>query len=145
MRSMHGDRKNRAPLYRTWSSMRERCSNPKRKDYHRYGGRGVSVCAEWDDYLAFKAWALANGYEQHLTIDRVENDGGYEPGNCRWVTRAVQVRHQQRPVMRGDGVVYSSLAEAAKAVGTGPANIHAALSGRTKTAFGHTWQYLRRV
>jgi hypothetical protein len=71
--------------------MRYRCTKPSNQSYKRYGGRGISVCGEWStSFLPFKKWALANGYEEHLTIDRINNDGNYEPSNCRWATMQTQ-------------------------------------------------------
>ena len=86
----------RTKLYRVWCSMKERCANPNNKRFQRYGGRGISVCQEWLDFSAFQAWALVSGYTNGMTIDRVNNDGNYEPGNCRWATRAQQNRNYSR-------------------------------------------------
>lgn len=72
--------------------MRHRCRD--KKD-HRYGGRGIAVCDEWQDYETFRAWADANGWQQKLEIDRIDNDGPYSPGNCRIVTH--QENCQNRP------------------------------------------------
>ena len=77
-------------LYVAWSHMRQRCNNPSNKEYRNYGARGISICEEWDEFINFYNWAMANGYEKTLTIDRIDNDGNYEPNNCRWVTMAVQ-------------------------------------------------------
>jgi hypothetical protein len=78
-------------LFNIWHRMKLRCSNTKHRQYDRYGGRGITVCQEWfDDYLAFKAWSLANGYAETLSIDRINNDLGYFPENCRWTTMQVQ-------------------------------------------------------
>jgi hypothetical protein len=74
--------------------MRERCANPNHASYHRYGGRGVSVCAEWDSFEAFSIWSRANGYRDDLSIDREDNDGDYKPGNCRWATQSQQARNK---------------------------------------------------
>ena len=82
-------------MYSVWSNMRQRCSNPNGKSWTNYGGRGIRVCDEWYDYVAFRSWALAGGYAEHLTLDRVNNDGDYEPGNCRWATRAEQSRNRR--------------------------------------------------
>ncbi len=68
--------------------MKNRCGQPESKYYKRYGARGVKVCGDWkDDFVKFRDWALLNGYINNLTIDRKDNDGNYEPGNCQWITR----------------------------------------------------------
>lgn len=76
-------------LYHIWNNIKFRCENPKCKDYKNYGARGIYMCDEWrNDFMAFRIWALENGYEEHLTIDREDVNGIYEPNNCRWITRA---------------------------------------------------------
>ena len=69
--------------------MKQRCQNPKFTHYKHYGGRGITVCPEWEEWIPFRDWALANGYQKHLQIDRKETNGNYEPSNCRWVTATV--------------------------------------------------------
>lgn len=70
----------KARLYRIWKNMISRCENPNKTFYKNYGGRGIKVCAEWNkDFVAFKDWALENGYKDDLTIDRIDNDGNYSP------------------------------------------------------------------
>lgn len=69
--------------------MLERCYNPNNKSYKNYGGRGIEVCDEWrKDYSKFESWAMNNGFQEDLSIDRIDNDGNYEPDNCRFVTPA---------------------------------------------------------
>lgn len=91
-------------LYRIWRSMRERCSCEYSKVYRHYGGRGIHVCPEWNDFSVFREWAYANGYDPNAkrgksTIDRIDVDGNYEPGNCRFVDMAVQARNTRRSWM----------------------------------------------
>lgn len=72
-------------LYTIWSSMRQRCNSPQYKSFKDYGGRGIKICEEWDDFQSFYDWAMANGYADDLSIDRIDNDGNYEPSNCQWI------------------------------------------------------------
>ena len=89
-----------ARLNRIYKNIKQRCYNPKILSYKDYGAKGVSVCDEWNNtervgkstkgWLAFKKWALENGYQEHLSIDRINNTKGYSPENCRWVTQKEQ-------------------------------------------------------
>lgn len=91
--SKHG--KARTRLHVVWCGMKSRCGNVAHKEFSRYGGRGICVCDEWaNDYTAFESWAIASGYQQGLTIDRINNDGNYEPSNCQWLTRSENSRKQ---------------------------------------------------
>ena len=86
-------------LYRIWDALKSRCCNPNVKEFNDYGGRGITVCDEWrNSSLAFRKWALANGYQEGLQIDRIDNDKGYSPSNCRWVTRKEQNRNKRNNI-----------------------------------------------
>ena len=93
----HGESRTR--LYKIWTGMKQRCQNPKKGEYYNYGGRGIFVVPEWEDYIVFRDWALANGYTAELQIDRMENDGPYSPDNCQWVTGEHNLRNTRRNVM----------------------------------------------
>lgn len=78
-------------LYRIWDGIKKRCYNPKTDSFPRYGGRGITMCEEWEnDYAVFKDWALSHGYRDDLSIDRIDSDGDYCPDNCRWATNKEQ-------------------------------------------------------
>lgn len=82
-------------LYHVWEKIKARCNNPNEKSYKNYGGRGIKICEEWLDYISFRDWAKENGYEAQLTIDRIDNNLGYFPGNCRWVTNAENQKNKR--------------------------------------------------
>ncbi len=86
-----------SPVYVTWRNMLLRCYKKDNIAYRHYGGRGISVCHEWRNaFREFERWALANGYSPLLSLDRRNNDGNYEPSNCRWVTKKQQARNTRR-------------------------------------------------
>jgi hypothetical protein len=75
--------------------MKQRCLNPRTKAFDRYGGRGITVCGEWLNFENFYAWAVSNGYKEGLTIERTDNDGNYEPGNCKFATMNEQSNNRK--------------------------------------------------
>lgn len=95
-RITHGATLLSLPLYRIYNTIKQRLDNPRHDMFRHYGGRGIALCEEWqDDPLAFVTWALANGYRQGLSIDRIDVDGDYSPQNCRWADAKTQSRNRR--------------------------------------------------
>jgi hypothetical protein len=90
--TVHGG--NGSRLYNIWQHMRGRCERPTDAAFDRYGGRGITICVEWRDFATFAQWAAENGYSDGLSIDRIDNDAGYFPSNCRWASAKTQSRNR---------------------------------------------------
>lgn len=91
----HG--KSNTRIFRIWKNMKRRCNDPTDEQYRRYGGRGIKVCDEWHkDFMKFYNWSMENGYSDKLSIDRINNDKGYCPENCRWTTMKIQANNTSR-------------------------------------------------
>lgn len=96
----------KTPIYFVWKELRHRCSNPNHKSFKNYGGRGITVCTQWEDFKTFYDWAVLNGYKEEtlkngknkLTIDRIDVNGNYEPSNCRFITNQEQARNKRNNV-----------------------------------------------
>ena len=157
-RIKHG--KSNTRLYGVWSSMKQRCDNPNCDEYRNYGERGIKVCDEWhDDFDAFYRWAIDNGYNPDApkgtcTIDRIDNDRGYSPDNCRWVNMSVQNINRRRykkphlikPIEQIDEngnviATYQNAEEAAKANGCARSGIANVCNGSRKRIYGMMFRY----
>jgi hypothetical protein len=132
-RNKPGHNRNKHRLYNIWLGIRQRCNNPNNKNYDEYGGRGIKLSKEWDDYKEFYNWAIDNGYKKNLSIDRIDNDKGYSHGNCRWATMKEQsgnTRRNSKFLINGEWIIQADLARKLNVV---PATIMVmALDGRLK-------------
>lgn len=120
----HGESKT-SRLYGIWAKMRGRCNNPNQPMFYRYGERGIKVCAEWDDYLHFKTWALLNGYAENLSIERNDNSKGYNPENCRWIPLSEQAANRDMNIMVEFNGKTQCVAHHANDVGLKQRTVHA--------------------
>lgn len=108
------------PCYNNWRAMIKRCYQPTTNGYKNYGKRGIAVCSDWQKFEAFETWALANGYLPGLQIDRINNNGNYEPENCRWVTAKENASNKRNNVyVELKGAVLTT-AEASRQLGHNP-------------------------
>ena len=112
-------------LYSILSGMKSRCFSKNNPNFNHYGGRGITICQEWiDDFMSFYDWALENGYQDNLTIDRIDVNGGYEPNNCRWLTMEAQLRNTRRNHFVEINGESRTIAEWARIYGISPQTIN---------------------
>lgn len=112
----HGMSKTR--LHKIWSGMIERCYLKSTGSYLNYGGRGITVCKEWGEFLPFYVWSMANGYSDNLTLDRIDVNGNYEPDNCRWATSKQQGNNRRNNIrITCDGITHTE-SEWCEVIGT---------------------------
>lgn len=94
-------------LHRIWKLIRQRCNNINATGYNNYGGKGIKLCPEWNDFLTFEAWAIENGYEEGLTLERVDPNKDYEPSNCEWITKSQNIARRNKGIA-GTGKTFRS-------------------------------------
>lgn len=90
-------------LHNRWKAIKQRCTNPKNRRYKDYGNRGIKLCKEWNNFENFAKWSLENGYKDSLELDRIDNNKGYFPQNCRWCKPTVN-NHNRRNTAKIDGI-----------------------------------------
>jgi len=135
------------PLYCIWHNIRERCFNSNNNRYKNYGGRGITICDTWSDYKTFEQWCLANGWQHGLTIDRIDNDGNYESGNCQVMTRIENCRKGTSKSTNQFNLIgnfitnYPSVSEASRQTKIHISSICDVCNGKRKTAGGYRWKY----
>ena len=127
MMTKHGLRKH--PLYRIWHHMKSRCCTKTDPKYPAYGARGITVCSEWkSDFLSFYQWSIANGYKENLSIDRINNNKGYSPDNCRWADNITQSNNRRNNHLLEMGGKTMTIAEWSRQTGINQKTIATRLS-----------------
>lgn len=112
-------------LYGIWCAMKSRCGNNNTLAYPDYGGRGITVCEEWkNSFESFMNWANSSGYDEKLSIDRIDNDGNYCPENCRWVDSATQASNRRSNVIYEYNGVSHNISEWSKIMGISYKKLH---------------------
>ena len=132
----HGMSKTR--IYRIWKGLRNRCYNQRLPQYSDWGGRGITVCEEWTNFESFYKWAIANGYRDDLSIDRIDNDGNYEPKNCKWSTPQEQALNRSSNAF----ITYNGIT---KHISEWDKDIGSAKSGRVRARLNAGWSVERAV
>lgn len=141
----YAPRKAQSPEFKIWMGMTRRCRNAADPKFARYGGRGITVCDAWAESFENFFRDMGERPSPHHSIDRIDNDGNYEPGNCRWATASEQVRNstKARPIKSPEGVSYGSMIEAAEATGLSWNRVRVLCekSRRNNLTAGH-WHYI---
>ncbi len=129
MHHKYGHGQSDTRIYHIWRTMKARCVDSNSHKYHAYGGRGIKVCDEWlNSFESFYEWAMANGYQEDLSIDRIDNDGDYCPENCRWVTQKEQANNTRKNRLLTHNGETHTVAEWATIVGITKAALYHRLS-----------------
>lgn len=116
------------PMYHVWTCMKGRCYCKSNKSYKNYGARGIGVCKEWmESYMTFYEWAMSTGYKKGLTIERIDNNKGYSPDNCRWASKAEQSRNRRNVICVSHNGEAKCLAEWSREVGINRSTIKSRL------------------
>lgn len=124
----------RTSLHNRWKAIKQRCLNPNNPRYSDYGKRGITLCEEWYSYENFEKWSLENGYEEGLSLDRIDNEKGYEPSNCRWSNDIVQNRNKRNVVWISNGKSKIRLREVSEITGIAYGTLYDRYSKSNKTA-----------
>ena len=131
--------------------MKQRCENPNRPCYKFYGGKGIKVTDSWSDYEMFSIWALANGYNENLTIDRIDSNKNYEPNNCVWIPMIENIKKttssRMKPIaqydLKGNHIAnFESVTSASKILGIAKSNLFANLKGKYKTTNNFIFKWI---
>jgi len=126
-------------IYKIWAGMLFRCRNERAKTYRFYGARGIKVCASWHDPQVFNTWAINNGYTNEMSIDRINPDGDYEPSNCRWIPKVLNVRRKNKIITYPHSESFESANSAAKFFDCHSQHIR--LLCRTSSQYKDRWFY----
>lgn len=115
-------------LENIWNNMKKRCMDRNNINYKNYGGRNIKICDEWKDYVSFARWALNNGYADKLTIERINNEGNYEPSNCKWITKQEQHNNRRNSKFETLDGITKTVAEWAREYNIHPSTLYRRLN-----------------
>jgi hypothetical protein len=112
-------------IYWAWKAMKQRCCNPRCQAFRNYGARGITVCKEWESFEPFCRWAIENGYAEGLELDRIDNEKGYSPENCRWISRRKNINNRRNTTLLTVNGVTRPRTEWEKIAGISPGTVKA--------------------